>query len=510
MRLPSSRREFLAATAGMAAGLTSASHSTISRATPAGPSRAFVGVQIHPFSFYDEGPEQVLDLLQSTAGINALLIYTHLYAADQAVPKDVLAHDHPGFTPAEPKSRRYRRVWARHSAAAFKDSRLKHPPAEKDVEYAGRDLFEELAPLCRARGMKLMGRILEPRGQAYTAVIQNFADALVVDIDGKQGASACWNNPDYRSFWQLTVADSFQSNPLDGFMIGAERTGPLYRLIQAGEPPSCFCRHCQARMQAQGIDQQRLRAGYQALREWILAMRREPTRPRDGALITFLRLMMRHPEILAWERQWALSLEEAVASLAKSIKSVKPEALVGRHIDHQQTSWDIFYRAAVSYAEMAQTVDFLKPVVYHDIAAPRVRQWFLAEFGKSLFADLSQPQALDLYYAVIGLDPQQEPALEAMLGGGFSPDYVFRETKRCVEGVEGKAKVYPGIGFDIPFHRAGGPPIPHRSDPEVLAQATKKAFEAGAQGIVVCREYQEMRVPNLKAIGRALTEINVL
>jgi hypothetical protein len=34
-----------------------------------------------------------------------------------------------------------------------------------------------------------------------------------------------------------------------------------------------------------------------------------------------------------------------------------------------------------------------------------------------------------------------------------------------------------------------------------------KAFEAGAGGIVVSREYEEMRVPNLKAVGRAIATL---
>jgi hypothetical protein len=149
------------------------------------PTRPFVGVQIHPFSSYDEGPERVLDLLQETAGVNALLIYSHLYAADQSVPKEVLAHDHPGFTPVEPKQRRYRRVWAKHGADAFRGLRLQHPQSETNVEYAGKDLFAELAPLCERRGIRLMGRILEPRGTSYNNVIANFGDVLSVDLEGR-------------------------------------------------------------------------------------------------------------------------------------------------------------------------------------------------------------------------------------------------------------------------------------------------------------------------------------
>jgi hypothetical protein len=495
------RRRFLTATAASLA-LPAA---RIFAAAPAKP--AFIGVQIHPFSFYDEGPERALDLLQETAGINALLVYSHLYGADQGVPLETLAHDHPGFTPVAPAQRKYRRVWARHGAGAFDGQLLKHPAAEGDVEYAGKDVFAELAPLCRKRGMTLMGRVLEPRGSNYDGVITNWAAVSSVDIAGQPRRNACWNHPDYRAFWAATVTDTFRQNPFEGFMLGAERTGPLYRLLAEGESPSCFCQHCRARMKEKGVDEQRLRAGFAALNEWVQAMRRETRRPADGALVTFLRLLMRHPEVLVWEREWALALEEAMAALARAIKSVKPDALVGRHIDHQQSSWDIFYRAAVSYGEMAATVDFLKPVVYHDIAAPRVNRWLLGEFGKSLLADLSQAQSLDLYYAVFGLDPRKEPALDAMMDGGFSPDYVYLETKRCVDGVAGKARVFPGIGFDIPFHRKDAPPRPHPSDPAVLGEAVKQTFRAGADGIVVCREYQEMRVPNLKAIGAALREL---
>lgn len=483
-----------------------------SPASGAKPKRAsvFNAVQIHPFSFYDEGPERVLDLLQETAGINALLVYSHLYGADQGVPVECLAPDHPGYTPIAPAARKYRRVWARHGAGAFGGQLLSHPADEQGKEFADKDLFSELAPLCARRGMKLMGRILEPRGSNYDGVIRNWARVAVVDLNGNRGQNACWNHPDYRAFWAVTVADTLRHNPLEGFMLGAERTGPLYRLIAEGEPPSCFCAHCEARMGAKGVDSRRLRAGYAALNEWIQAMRRETRRPADGALVTFLRLAMRHPEVLVWEREWALSLEEALAGLVQAIKAVRPDALVGRHVDHQQSSWDIFYRAAVSYADMAEHMDFLKPVVYHDIAAARVQRWVIEQFTKSVLADLSKPQTLDLYYAVFGLDPAKEPALNALRNGGFSPDYVYRETKRCVDGVAGKARVYPGIGFDIPFHRADGPPVPHTSDPEVLLAATKRSFEAGAQGIVVCREYQEMRLPNLRAIGKALRGLGKL
>ena len=82
---------------------------------------------------------------------------------------------------------------------------------------------------------------------------------------------------------------------------------------------------------------------------------------------------------------------------------------------------------------------------------------------------------------------------------GGSPEYVYRETKHSVASAEGKTKIYPGIGFNVP----GGEP----DDPETIYQTVTKAYEAGASGIVASREYEEMTVPNLRAVGRAVREL---
>jgi len=49
----------------------------------------------------------------------------------------------------------------------------------------------------------------------------------------------------------------------------------------------------------------------------------------------------------------------------------------------------------------------------------------------------------------------------------------------------------------------GGEP----DDPETIYQTVAKAYEAGASGIVASREYEEMTVPNLRAVGRAVREL---
>jgi hypothetical protein len=76
---------------------------------------------------------------------------------------------------------------------------------------------------------------------------------------------------------------------------------------------------------------------------------------------------------------------------------------------------------------------------------------------------------------------------------------VFRETKRSVASANGQTKIYTGVGFDVP----GSP----RDDPETVYRSTLQAFAAGAHGIVVSREYEEMKIEHLRAVGRAVREV---
>ena len=55
--------------------------------------------------------------------------------------------------------------------------------------------------------------------------------------------------------------------------------------------------------------------------------------------------------------------------------------------------------------------------------------------------------------------------------------------------------MYPGFGFNVPGAT---------DDPDTIYQVVLKAYEAGANGIVASREYEEMTVPNLRAMGRAV------
>jgi hypothetical protein len=461
----------------------------------------FNGIQIGPHTILDEGIERCLDLIQDTAAINALLVYSHTYHDDLKKPPQVLAADH-GVPPRDMRSRKLPSVWVRHREEAFKGTVLRHQTVDGSFEYAGRDLLAELVEPCRKRGMKLYARILEDGGRVAAQGIGGFSQVLTRDVYGRPSAPACWNHPDYRRFWIATVEDLFRTYNLDGFQWGAERHGPLMNVLLTARVPFCFCEHCRARGRARGIDVERARRGFEELYTYVQALLAGKAKHVDGVFAGALRVLLRYPEILAWEYQYRQSREETEQAMFGAIKNIQPEAQVGWHISHQQSSYDLIYRAELSYADMAPYSDFIKFIAYHDILGPRIRWWYLDRLHNSVLSEAPLEDSLSVYYDLFGYDKNREPAVDRLDQTGLSPDYVYRETKRSIASAAGRTKIYPGIGFDVPW---GSNHVP--ADPEKVYECVVKAFEAGADGIVVSREYEEMRVPNLKAVGRAMQTI---
>jgi hypothetical protein len=502
-----SRRDFIGALAAISAAATHRSVARVSApSAPPDPKKVtpdtFIGIQMGPHSLLDEGVDRCLDFIQETAAINAVMVYSQTYHMEMRRPLETLAQDH-GVPVKEMRGRKLPLVWMKPHDQYYSQTVLRHQRVDSTFEYADRDLFAELVAPIRKRKMKLYARILEGSGPIAIQGIQNFQKVLAEDVYGQLMEIPCWNNPDYRNWWTSCAEDMFRSYELDGLQWGAERHGPLMTTILNGRPPFCFCAYCCARCQKSGIDVDRARKGFTELQAYVRGLEAASTAPA-GVFTGALRLLVLYPEVLAWEYQYRLAREETAEAIYSTVKKIQPQAQVGWHVDHQQSSWDQVYRAELTYGEMAPYSDFIKPIVYHDILGPRIRWWYLDRLQKSILKEIPLDESLDLYYETFGYDKNQEPAVDRLDKSGFSPDYVYRESRRTVIEAAGKAKVYPGIGFDVPWNGKHYP-----SDDERVYLATLKGFEAGADGIVVSREYDEMRLANLKAVGRAVRELAV-
>jgi hypothetical protein len=452
-----------------------------------------IGVQMGPHTMLDEGIEHCLDLIQKTAAIDTIMVYSHAYGGDLKKPLSMLTTDH-GVPVKDQQTRNLPLVWVKQHDQYFKDTSLRHPAVDASFDYHDRDLFTEMLRPLRARGMKVYARILESGGHG----IVNFSKVVTVNTAGHPTTTGCWNHPEYIAFWRATAEDLFRCYELDGFQWGAERASPLTNVIQNGSANSatCFCEFCRARGKANGIDPERARLGFETLLTFVQGMRAGQLKPESGAAAAFVSIMLRYPEILAWDYQYRHAREAVMRTMYQQVKAIKPTAPVGWHVDHWATSMDLVARSAMSYADMAPWSDYLKVVVYHAVTGPRIRSW-VSNVQRSVLKDVPLADALNLHYELFGYDTALMPKLDQPTPSGAWPDYVARETRRSLASAAGKTKIYPGIGFNVPGAE---------DDPETVYQVTAKAFDAGAQGVVASREYEEMTVPNLEAFGRAVRE----
>jgi hypothetical protein len=495
------RREFIQTMAAMFAsvgaslGAAPALAAGPAQAAPAAAKKTpgVIGVQMGPHTMLDEGIEHCLDLIQKTAAIDTIMVYSHAYGGDLKKALNLLATDH-GVPVKDQQSRNLPLVWVKQHDKYFGETSLRHPAVDSTFDYHDRDLFAEMMKPLRARKMKVYARILESGGHG----IVNFRKVVTVNANGQPTGTGCWNHPEYIGFWRATAEDLFQSYELDGFQWGAERASPLANVIQNGQANSaaCFCDFCRARGRAVGIDAERARLGFLAVLAFVQGMRNNQPKPVEGSAAAFLGILMKYPEVLAWDYQYRQARENVMRVMYDQVKALKPEAPVGWHVDHWATSMDIIARSVMSYADMAPWSDYLKVVVYHAVTGPRIRSWS-GNVQRSVLADLSPADALTLHYQLFGYDTNLMPKGNGPVQPETWPDYVARETRRSVASAAGKTKIYPGVGFNVPG--AG-------DDAETVYQVTKAAFAAGADGVVASREYEEMTMPNLDAFGRAVRE----
>jgi hypothetical protein len=90
--------------------------------------------------------------------------------------------------------------------------------------------------------------------------------------------------------------------------------------------------------------------------------------------------------------------------------------------------------------------------------------------------------------------------LEDLSTSGFSTECVYQETTRLVDMTSGRAAIYPGLGMNVP-HRMGKKVIRTPDQPESIYRAVIRSYEVGAKGVLASREYDEMRLPSLRAFG---------
>jgi hypothetical protein len=458
--------------------------------------RKFVAIQIGARSFVDEGVDKTLDTLQEKGGVNTLMPAVLTYGrglAGRQVPGQPLP-DHGVQEYDEIHGGSYTKVHPEYYAKSIIGD-IRAP------ELGDFDILADVIPKAQARGMQTYCLFEE----AYNPkLMPNFQKIAEVDVYGRIGRSTCLNNPDARNFLVSLVEDWFKSNDLDGLMWESERQGPLNDTLGAhfgrfsgNASINCFCTHCLRKGRERGINVERARDGYMALDRWVKQTLSQP-RASDGTFVTLWRLLLEYPEIMAWQKFWFHSQEEAYGLIYGTVKETKPGAQVGWHIMHLVTM-SPFYRAEQDYARLAQVADYLKPATYNNCGGPRLAR-YIRNVQSTLFRDSTPEEVLALHYRILGYE--DEASLDGLPTAGLSADYVARETRRALAAVQGAVPIYPGIDIDIPTALNE-----KRTQPSDVKAAVLAAFKAGAPGVVLSRKYAEMKLTNLAGAGEALREL---
>jgi hypothetical protein len=451
-----------------------------------------IGIQVGAVSFVDEGVDKVLDIFQQSAHVNTLFVATFTYGrgiAGRQVPGQPLPdHGKQEYDTDTFHGGSYTRVHPQY----YRETVIRDFRAPELGDF---DVLEAVLPSARKRGMKTICWFEDVWAGKGTSV-PNIAQAQEIQLDGRNSNTLCFNNPNYRNWLLGTVEDYARSYEIDGIMWGSERQGAFANMLQGHAPGTvtCFCPHCERIARTRGINVERARTGFNELSKFVEAGR-QGKRPIDGYYVSVWRLMLRYPEMLAWEMLWTDSLRETYAAIYQKVKSVKPSVGVGWHIWHNN-SFNPIYRAEQDLSELTKYSDFLKMVMYHNCGGERMAT-YIRTVGRAMYGDVPPQESLDFHYRVMNYP--HEKNLAELPKSGFSAEYVYQEAKRAREALSGsKTQLWPGIDIDIPTAAASS-----KSSPEGTRDAVASAFRGGADGVLLSRKYSEMKLANLRGAGEA-------
>ncbi len=468
------------------------------------PTDKFVGIQLSPISFIDEGVETVLDTLQERVGVNVLMLGTVSWLGlksgrsisyqldgwpDHGVPEPFAMRGGAYFDP-DP---RY------YAKTLIKDYKA------KDSEMAGRDILSMVIPEARKRGMKVFIELMEPffkyagHGSVNTVEIPNLAQCLEVDVFGRFGSEPSTSNPDYRRWIMSMVEDQVRNYDLDGVMWCNERRSPLDQMI-AGQTPGDFGEGARREALERGIDVERVRLAFKDVYAFFQKARAgEPF--VDGAFTEFLRVLLANPEVLIWERFWLERNKDLDRELYGLVKWCNPNLSFGLNV-WNRNHFNPLRKAQWPWEEQTMYADWVKPITYqHQSGLIYANE--MTDFHRTILRDFTPQELTPLMYKLLGLS---EAPWDEVVQRGMDPDsYVYGQCEDALRGVNGKAKVYMGVGVDAPRTREDQAVC----TPDIVRRSVLASYRAGGHGVVFAPNYASMKLTNLDGAAEALAELGL-
>jgi hypothetical protein len=464
----------------------------------------FVGIQISPISFIDEGLEAVLDTLQNRVGVNVLLIGTVSWLGLKSGRS--ISHELDGFPDhgiPEPFAMKGG-AYFKPNPAYYQKTIIKDFKA-KDPEMLDKDILEMVIPRAKARGMKIFIELMEPffkyegHGSVNNVDISNLPQLLEVDLFGRIGSDPSTSSPDYRTWIHSMVEDQCRNYDIDGVMWCNERRSPLDQLI-VGQAPTDFSGASWREALERGLDVERVRLAFKEVYRFFQKARAGETFI-DGTFTEFLRILLANPEILIWERFWLERNKDLDRELYGIVKWCNAALSFGLNV-WNRNHFNPLRKAQYPWEEQTLYADWVKPITYQHQAG-LIYQNEMTDFHKTILRDFTPEELTPLMYKLLNL---KEAPWESLVATGMDPDtYIFGQCQDAVRGVNGKADVYMGIGVDAPRVRLEQAVC----TPDIVRRSVLASYRAGAKGVVLAPNYASMKLSNLDGAADALGELGL-
>jgi hypothetical protein len=295
------------------------------------------------------------------------------------------------------------------------------------------------------------------------------------------------------------IEDQCRSYDIDGIMWCNERHSPLDLMIN-GRAPACFCEHCRRLAMQRGIEVEGVRKAFLEVYDFFQKARAEEAFV-EGALIEFLRVLLRHPEVLIWERFWLERSKDLDRELYGIVKWCNAELEFGLNV-WNRNHFNPIRKAQWPWEEQTIYADWVKPITYQHQSGLIYHNEMTA-FHKTILRDFTADEFTPGMYKLLGLN---EAPWNDVVQRGMDPDsYVYGQCADAVRGVNGKATVYMGIGVDAPRSRADQA----KCTPDIVYRSVLATYRAGGKGVIFAPNYASMQLSNLDGAARALEELGI-
>jgi hypothetical protein len=336
-------------------------------------------------------------------------------------------------------------------------------------------------------------------GSVNNVAIPNLPQVLEVDVHGRMGGEPSTSHPAYRQWIHSMIEDQVRNYDLDGVMWCNERRSPLDQMM-AGQAPGDFSTHARREALERGIDVERVRIAMLEVWSYFQKARAGETFV-DGAFIEFLRVLLANPEVLIWERFWLERNKDLDRELYGLVKWCDPDVSFGLNV-WNRNHFNPFRKAQWPWEEQTRYADWVKPITYqHQSGLIYAKE--METFHRSILRDFTPDEMTPIMYKLLGLS---EAPWDRVVQEGMQPEtYVGGQCADAVRGVDGKAKVYMGIGVDAPRSQADQAVC----TPEIVRDSVLATYRNGGEGVVFSPNYASMKLTNLDGAADALKELGL-